>query len=270
MVGQTFVRCAQVDPPAPRSVQVGALHVHIEGRELTVTAPSAMRIAAFTGPVGGALADEDLAHLRGSGAQLALYLGGLGDTEETARKNVARLAALRLPTLFIAGGDDRLPVLTAAFDGLDEATRDYVLHVSGIRTMRIDGLRLAVVAGAALGRYARDATACGFLEEDLTSVRDALGGDDAWLLSWHAPAGRGATTGFGLPEVGSPELAAAFRIRGAVSAFPEVSAGRPMSAAHALVVPRLARTGTIRGDGSRLGAGLSLLAVTPDGLVPAP
>jgi hypothetical protein len=271
VVGQTFARCSQFAPPTARSVQLGALRMQIDGRALTITAPSATRVAAFTGPVGATFAEEDLAHLGGSGAQLALYLGGLGDTEDVARINLTRVAALRLPTLFIAGGDDRVPVLTAAFESLDDTARDYVVHASGVRVLLINGVRFAVVAGAALGRYARDPTACGFTEEDLTEVRAALGGDEPpWLLSWHAPAGRGATAGVGLPEVGSPELAAAFVVRGAVSAFPEVLAGRPMSAAHALVVPRLSRTGIIQGDGSRLGAAVALLSLTPNGLVQTP
>lgn len=272
VAGQTFVRCGQFDPPPPRAEKVGALTMRVTDRLLEIGAPPDLRVAAFSGPVGSALAEEDLAQLAGSGAQLALYLGGLGDSDAIALQNLTRLAALRLPTLFVAGGADRASIVRGAFEALDEPARAYVLHASGLREVRIGAQRFVVVAGAALGRYARDDQACGFSEDDLTQIGQALragGPERPWLLSWHAPAGRGVATGDGGIDVGSPELAAAFEVAGAISAFPEVAAARPSRDGHACVVRRLARTGTLRGDGSRLGAGLTLLTLS-DGLVRAP
>ena len=273
MAGQSFVRCGQLDPPQAREATVAGLTLRVDGRVLTILTPGAIRIAAFAGPVGSTFTDADIARLKGSRAQLALFMGGLGDTEALARANLAQLATVRLPTLFIAGGDDRASVIEAAFDALDPSARDYMIHASGLRELRIGTLRFAVVAGAALGRYARDGQACGFTAEDLTEIAQAVaagGADRPWLLSWHAPSGRGVSSSFGSTEVGSPVLAAALDVAGSVSAFPEVEAGRPMSSQAAIVVPRLSPTGTLRVDGSRVGAGLTVLALRPEGLVQVP
>ena len=54
--------------------------------------------------------------------------GGLGDTLETASAIVTALAALRVPTLFIPGGADRLELVDAAFEELDGQAAEFMLH----------------------------------------------------------------------------------------------------------------------------------------------
>ena len=54
-----FVRCAEHAPPEERRFKIGALELQIEGRTMTVRGPSALRVAAFTGPVGAAFSRAD-------------------------------------------------------------------------------------------------------------------------------------------------------------------------------------------------------------------
>ena len=56
-----------------------------------------------------------------------IYLGGLGDTLETASANLTALSALRVPTLFIPGGADRLELVDEAFGKLDEQAGEFML-----------------------------------------------------------------------------------------------------------------------------------------------
>jgi hypothetical protein len=276
-----FTRCAQVDPPEERSLKVGALELEIRERLLTVRGPAELRIAAFAGPVGAPFSRTDLAQLAAARAALFLFLGGLGDTHETASANLAALASLHVPTLFVAGGADRLPVVEAAFEELDAPAAQTLIHASGLREVRLGRERFALVPGAALGRYALDDEGCGFEQDDLDNVEGAI--SDAkekgrvWLLAWNAPAGWGITRGYGDTEVGSTELAKlaqALGAQGGLFAYPEAqvfSAGK--ASPHgglALVVPRLARTGAQRADGGRIPRALVTLSIGEAGLVPAP
>jgi hypothetical protein len=275
--GLRFVRCAQVDAPSARSVRVGSLQLTVDQRALSIEGARELRIAAFTGPVGAALDAHDLEQLRGARPGLIFYLGGLGDSEQTARQNLASLAALHVPTLFIAGGADRLPVVEAAFAALGEGERDYLLHASGLREVQIGLDRFVIVAGAALGRYALDEQSCGADGADFEQIKSAASrratAGRTWFLSWQAPAGYGVSEGFGGSELGSPRVQALGRALGVVGglfAYPEGQAGKPRLPSLALVVPRLARVGSQRADGSRLHGQVASLVLTGEGLLPSP
>lgn len=273
--GQRYLRCGQADAPAARQQRVGRLTVELKERSLAISAALPLRVAAFSGPVGTALDSADLALLRAARPELVFYLGGLGDDVAVAQKNLSSLAALRVPTLFVAGGEDRWPVVEAAFAALSDSEREVVFSASGLRELRIGRDRFVVAAGAPFGRYARDDESCGFQAADLEDIQAAAAkGEPAlrtWLLSWHAPAGFGVSDGLASTELGSPDLQAlalAVGAKGGLFAFPESQAGRaratePLS----LVVPRLGRLGSQRADGSRLPAQVAQLILTADGLL---
>jgi hypothetical protein len=242
--GLRFVRCAQIEPLA-RSYQVRGLELRVEERTLRVRAATPLQIAAFTGPVGRAFTDSDLAQL-GEG-ELALWLGGLGDTEALARDNLARLAARKVPTLFVAGGADRWPVIQAAFAALPEDAP--IVQGSGLRVLELGKLRLGVVAGAEGGRYAIDEQGCGLTPEDRELLRTEAGPVDG-LLSWQLP-----------PLPSSPD-----RTPVGLFAFPESQPPR----AQLWGVPRLGAPGTLRGDGARLKSQVRHFLVGADGLQPRP
>jgi hypothetical protein len=276
----TFARCAQAAPPKERRVRSGQLELEVRERVLNVRSAAGLRVAAFTGPVGGTLSRGDFALLAEARPGFILFLGGLGDDVASASANLAGLAALRVPMLFVAGGSDRLPVIEEAFGSLADDAAELLLHGSGLREVRFGNERFAVISGSPLGRYALDDTACGFGLDDLNDVREAL--DDAKakkqrisLLSWGAPSGWGLSHAAGV-DVGSPELFAlgqALSAQGGVFAYPEVRAGEAVRGAArkgvSAVVPRLGRVGSTRGDGGRLPSSLMLLVLTVDGLVPA-
>jgi hypothetical protein len=275
-----FTRCAERDPPAERKLKLGQVELAIEGRAVAFKGPEEIRVAAFTGPVGAAFSRADLASLAASRAQVFLFLGGLGDSPETASANLVALAALRVPTFFVPGGADRLDVVDSAFEQLDEETAGFIVHGSGVRELRINKERFAVLPGAAQGRYAVDDESCGFEQADLDALEDAL--DDGpsgrtWLLAWNAPAGWGVSAGAGGEDVGSRELsklAESIAAHGGLFAYPEVQVltrGRePKHGGLALVVPRLSRTGSQRADGGRIPRAVASLMVTAQGLLTAP
>ena len=266
--GQAFVRCAQLEPPASGRWRAGELTLAVTGRSLAIEAHGDLRIVAFTGPVAGPLAVAHVAWLRKAHPQLVLVLGGLGETAEIASQSLTRLADLRVPTLFIAGGDDRAQVVEDAFARLDDAQRAHVVHASGLRSVRVGVQHFVIVPGAPLGRYALDAEACGFVEDDLVEVRAAAaeqGMTRPWLLSWHAPAGVGATAR-DRSELGSPELGRLGRelgSPGAVFAQPEGSPALAASPQRGTLVRRLGATGSLGADGSLLAPGYTSLTLTP-------
>jgi hypothetical protein len=270
-----FTRCAQIEAPAEGSYTLDKdLKVEVRDRVARVSSDHELKIAAFTGPVEGPLSRADVAALAAAQASVILYLGGLGDSVEAATASLQALAPLSRPVLFIAGGADRLPVVEAAFDELGDVPKSHLLNASGLRLLEIGAERFAIVAGAPLGRYALDEDACGFTQEDLDDVRDAVPDRKGrtWLLSWAAPAGFGVTRGHGGREAGSPELAAlakAIGARGGLFAYPEVQAGTPARAGgdgFALVVPRLGRTGSLREGRGFVARGLSLVSVSSSGI----
>ena len=275
--GQRFVRCSQADAPRERSVRVGQLALTIKDRTLRIEGAQSLRVVAFTGPVGSALEPADLSQIRAAQPSLVLYLGGLGDSLKTARQNLASLAALRVPTLFVAGGADRMPVLEAAFDALAEGERDSVLNATGLREVRFGTERLVLVPGAPLGRYALDEQSCGLTREDFqllaADAKQAPVATRSWLLSFQAPVGFGVSAGFGGSELGSPEvqtLAHAVGAEGGLFAYPEGQAGAARAAKLALVLPRLSRVGSLRSDGSRLAGQVALVFWSGEGLVASP
>jgi hypothetical protein len=275
-----FTRCAQVAPPKERNVRTAQLELSVQERVLTIKAPAGLRVAAFTGPVGAPLSRGDVALLAAHKPGLIFLIGGIGDDVGAASANLAALSALHVPTVFIAGGADRLPVIEEAFDSLDADTSELMLHGSGLREVRLGKERLAVVSGSPLGRYAVDADGCGFALADLDEVREALstGSKSArsWLLSWAAPSGFGLSSAAGV-DVGSPELfalAQALSAQGGLFAYPETQVGLsvrdPKRTGEALVVPRLGRTGSSRADGGRLASSVRMLVLTQEGLASAP
>lgn len=275
----TFARCAQLAPPAERRVRTAQLELEVRERVLSVRGADGLRVAAFTGPVGGTFSRADLEQLAAAKPALLLFLGGLGDDVAAASANLASLSALRVPTLFVAGGSDRVSVMDEAFAGLPADAAEILVQGSGLRELRLGSERFAVVAGSPLGRYAVDEQACGFTADDLTDVREAIeeGGarSRVSLLAWGAPSGWGLSHASGA-DVGSPELfalAQAIAAQGGVFAYPELRAGDVVRDKRrkgvAVVVPRLGRLGSTRADGGRLPSSLMLLVLTREGLVPA-
>jgi hypothetical protein len=253
--GLKFSRCAQNEPTA-RSYRAGGIELSVEDRVLQVRAPSPLRIAAFTGPVGRAFTSEDLAQL--AEGELAIWLGGLGDTEALARENLTRLAARRVPTLFLAGGADRAVIVDKAFEALPEDVA--IVQGSGLRQLRVGDQRFVIAAGAPRGRYALDEQGCGLTPEDVASIQTEAGpGGRTYLLSWHAPDAS--------PELSS--LARAVAATGGLSAFPEAAGPEP-AIAQAWTVPRLGAPGTQRGDGARLKSRVGHFLLGTDGLQPRP
>jgi hypothetical protein len=272
-----FTRCLQADAPSARTLSTPQLTLELRERVAELKPKGELRIAAFTGPVGAALSRTDLAELTQAAPSLVLYLGGLGDTSEVAAANLASLATLHVPVLFLAGGADRLALVESAFDDLEGDARERLIHASALRELRVGKDRFALVAGAPDGRYALDDEACGFMQDDLDDVQEALSDGSfkgrTWLLAWAAPEGFGLTRGYAGAETGSAalaELARALDANGGLFAYPEVLAGLPgrgpKGGALALVVPRLGRTGALRADGGRLPRALSVLVLDTAGL----
>lgn len=274
--GQKFVRCAQAAPPKERRVELAGLTLTAEERTLRVEARGPLTIVAFTGPVEEPFSASDLALLAQSRASLALYLGGLGSTPELARANLTKLAALNIPTLFVAGGSDRLSVVEEAFGALDERSAELLSHVSGIRELRFGADRFVIVPGAPFGRYAVDDQACGFTLSDLEDIQKAASASTAtrtWLLAWHAPAGFDVSEGFAGVESGSADLrglALALHARGGIFAYPEGPVSKSEVTTRAWIAPRLGSTGSLRADGSRLPASVVRLSLGPEGLSQLP
>jgi hypothetical protein len=274
-----FVRCAQSAAPSERRVASAEVELELHERVLSVRARAGLRVAAFTGPVGGTLSRADLALLANVKPGLVLYLGGLGDDVEAASANLSALAALHVPILFIAGGQDRLETVDAAFAALSSEAGQLLVQGSALRELRLGSERFAIVPGSPLGRYAVDEQACGFTVDDLNDVRDALADNTSrakrtWLLAWGAPSGWGVSNALG-HDVGSPELfalAQALHADAGLFAYPETQAGQRVDdkkrKGPALVVPRLGRAGATRADGGRVPSSVLLLVLTAEGLIP--
>jgi hypothetical protein len=272
-----FTRCAQASAPGERELRGEQLVLTIRERVASVDAQPGLRIAAFTGPVGQSFTQADISLLAGVRAGLLLFLGGLGDDAAAASANLLALSSLHVPTLFVAGGADRLPVVEEAFAALSEEAGKLLVQASALRELRIGRDRFAIIAGSPLGRYAIDAQACGFSADDLDDMRDALSGDSVrgarrWLLSWAAPSGWGVSNAAGV-DVGSPELfalAQALGARGGVFAYPETQAGLVLQDERrgglAATVPRLGRSGSTRGDGGRVPSSVALFSIGEQGL----
>lgn len=225
-----YTRCSNTEPPEVEASFDG-LSLRSDGRTLHIEASGNLRTASFTGPVGTALTDAHLAPLKAQKPGLVFWLGGLGDDLPSAQASLQAAAGVGVPVLFVAGGADRLPLVTEAFEGLKGQAAQRVLHISGLRTVRRGQDTLGVMSGADRGRYAIDEDACGFGPSDVAELSDALEDeptDRAWLLSWTAPSGWGLSLGMGGQEGGSPDLHALGANRslyGGLFAYPEGQAG---------------------------------------------
>jgi hypothetical protein len=249
--GVKFARCAQTKPAA-RSYAVGALQLTVTERVLDVRGPSPLRVGAFTGPVGRAFTNDDMAQLDDD---LAIWLGGLGDTAELASANLTRVAARRIPTVFIAGGADRLEIMEKAFEALPDDVP--IVQGSGLRALRVGERHFLIAAGAPNGRYAIDEQGCGLTRGDLDSIEQAASGlHHPELLSWHAPNGESGGLGAIWRAIGEPH---------GLSAFPEAR-----GPSDAWTVPRLGAPGTQRGDGARLKSRVGHFMLGADGLQARP
>ena len=86
-----------------------------------------------------------------------MYLGGLGDTLETASSNLDRFGrTARADPVYRRVAPIGWQLVDAAFAELDGQATEFVIHGSGLRELRIGKERFAVLPGAAMGRYARD------------------------------------------------------------------------------------------------------------------
>lgn len=198
VAGKTpYRRCLAAAAPGPRRWSVGALQLAIDGRTLSLGGlPPEVRLVAFSGPgPGPALTAHAVTALGAMKPQVALLVGGVGDSLQSATATVQALAKAPFLTLVLAGGRDEPGVLEAALSAVD-AARDRVLPISALRRVVLGGEVLVPVAGAPDGHYARTDAACGFGLADLQAAAGELGhpvaGERRWLLSWHAPGRGGA------------------------------------------------------------------------------
>jgi hypothetical protein len=283
-----YVRCLAGDPPIAGDHKVGRLTLRVEKRELKIDGlPSAIRIAAFSGPASGAAPSvAAVAAVQAANPDLVLLLGDVGDDPATAATTLTALAKLPVPVLVLAGGRDT-PARIA--EGMSHAPAGGVIvDVTALRSIRLGHETLVPVAGARDGVYALAANACGYAESDLAEVAASqAAGDRArrWLLAWEAPASAGrfgvARTEAGA-DLGSVPLATLGKRVGAaggIFAWPHVQALRASasggehrpspgvpSADLQVVVPRLSGAAIERSDGSRVAPGFALLELGADGL----
>ncbi len=239
--------------------------------------PDTFPVAVARGPAPfNPSLDAAIDEIRQSHAKLTFVLGSLGDDRSTAIANVSALARLSMPVLVLAGGRDHPGDLQAAFEALEEPARRRVIHVSGLRQIRIGNeLSLVPVPGAVLGRYARDEEACGIGPDDFDGISADLDETEGrrLLLSYAAPLGSAASIALEGGEAGSSSLASfAQRIgaSGGLVAWPEAHAGQVMGEApHAYAVaPALAGPSLVRADGSRAPSHALLFSIGPRGVAP--
>jgi hypothetical protein len=274
-----YARCAIAEPPHARQFRTSSFEIRLAGRELVIAgAPEPIRLAAFRGaaphrdPITPALRA-----VQTTGAHLALVLGGLGDDADGVLASVRALAELSIPVLIVAGGRDHPDHLAFALRALAEEAETAaarIIDASALRRIRIGSVVWIPVPGAPGGRYSRSADTCGFGQDDLDAIADALGAPNSerrMLLSWSAPAGLAVARGIEGVDAGSPLLAAFARRIGAsggLHAFPEAAAGR-IRDGHA-IVPPIAGPALPRADGSLAASGLLLLELDRDGIRPVP
>jgi hypothetical protein len=249
------VRCVASEPPSAREGRIGGVQFRLQASELTLQKSAGnLRLAVFAGAGFQALSNDVLHPLTGSGADVFVLLGGLGDSEALARSTVKALSGLHRLVLVVLGGRDSYAL---SRDALDEvADPAVILDVSALRTIRIAGVVLLPWAGAELGRYALDETRCGFGAEDLDAAASELkaaAGERRWLLSWQAPD---ATDG---PLSRFARLVSA---QGAISAWPEADG----ESSNPIRVPRLSAPRSERADGTLMASGFALLEIGADGL----
>lgn len=285
-----YVRCLAADPPERETLAVGPLRLAFEKQALRITGlRQSVRVAAFGGPaLGPSPTTSVLRGLAEAKADLFLLLGGLGDDARTATATVKALASLAAPTLVVAGGRDTRERMRGALAAQPRRAPKLV-DITTLDAVHLGRDTLVPIAGASDGRYALEASACGYGLRDLKARASALGdappGERRWLVAWEAPGEGGvlsvARTHAGI-DAGSADLAELARRVGAgggVFAWPEVqllrpSAGSgtrrvPLGVAAAdlrIVVPRLAGPAQERSDGTRVLPGFALLRLDAAGL----
>ncbi len=256
-----FVRCLEMDPPAARAWTVGALHLAIEGRTLTVgAAPDAPDVAVVGGPAPGpADLDAALAPVHADPPTIVVVLGDLGDAREEIDAALVAFAGLGVPVLALPGGRDDASRWSDAFGALDDDARERVIDVAGIERVVVGASELLPVAGAPEGRYARTDEACGYRAADLVARAETLGHRPSHVtravLAWASPAG-GIAPGLEGADAGDPALARFVESVGATSgvfAWPREAAGRPLDTddARFFIVRRIAGPAAVRADGTR-------------------
>jgi hypothetical protein len=214
--------------------------------------------------------------LRDANPDVLLLLGGLGEGVSLASATLKAFASLSIPTLIVLGGRDTWSAHEKALAELPADAR--IIDATVLRAIRIGNHTLVPVPGAEKGRYALQATACGFDQPDLDEAAKELGpvaaSESRWLLTWEAPAQIGPAHGPRTPSggmLGSPLLtrfASQVGAKGALYAWPadevesEVTAG-PLGVARA---PRLYGPRVETSSGSRLPNDLRVIEVGPDGL----
>ncbi len=261
------VRCLAV-PVGARAWSVGSLRLQIdEERRLTIEgAPSAARVAAFSGPVDRASVQA----LRRERVQLALVLGELGGSRAELDASLAALAELGAPALVVAGGADRHELLRAAFAALEGDARDRVVDASGLRAVRMGATELVLLAGAPDGRYADSDGSCGFGEADVAALAEALGapaeGVRRTLASWAGPERAVGLAGVPAGSSLVSRLVERAGARGVVYAWPREQAGDAQPDPLRVVVRPLSGQAVVRGDGARMRPGATVLMLGRDGL----
>ncbi len=263
-----YVRCAMREP-APVELTLGALHLHAEGRTLTIEGASTPpRIAAFR---GAALADEPLEPtldaIEAGQPALQVVLGSLGDDAVHVQSLLAALSTLSTPTLVVLGGRDHPADLDEALAALPAEARGRVIDASAYRRLLVGGVELIPVAGAPEGRYARDDEACGLGASDAAALASEVGSGEGaaprFLLSFAAPAPLAGIDGGEAGSESVATLARAVGARGALYAWPDAA-----GPATARLVPPLAGPAALLADGARLPSGAQVVTLSETGLTP--
>jgi hypothetical protein len=266
-----------VDPPAPFETEADGVRLRLRDRELTIEGlPETFPVAIARGPAPFAVSlDSTIEEIGQSGAKLTFVLGSLGDDEAATIASVSALSRLPMPVLVLAGGRDHPGDLQAAFEAQGEPARHRVIHVSGLRRIRIgNSLSLVPVPGAVDGRYARDEEACGIGIDDFEEIASELGeaGEERrLLLAYAAPLGSAVSIALEGAEAGSSSLASFAQSIGATGGFvawPEAHAGQVLGEApnSYAVAPALAGPSLVRADGSRVPSHALLLSIGPRGI----
>ncbi|MCG8554336.1 MAG: hypothetical protein MJD61_03475 [Proteobacteria bacterium] len=286
-----FVRCLAQAAGSARRWSLGSLHFTLRDRVLRIEGvPVPSRLAVYSGPAFGDRGlEQGLRAVRSARPDLALQVGGPGDTPELAERVLALAAQGEFPTLVLAGARDRWDGFARAARTLGPQARARLVDISSLRAIRLGRHTLVPVAGAVAGRYALHDEACGASARDLAAITARLGFPEPkerrWLLAWQAPSGAGrfavAATERGL-NAGSSALAslsAAIGARGGLFAWPHHQVGRPAAGAGEqrpdpgqaasdlrVVVPRIAGASMVRDDGTRLAPGFLVLRLDSEGL----
>lgn len=273
-----YVRCVAGPAPDERTLQSGPWKFEIKERVLQVAGPSRpLRIAALSAPgFTGAPGSDALARVRAVEADLLVLLGGLGEGTAAATATVQALASLSIPSLIVLGGRDTWAAHEKAFEALPPAAR--IIDGTVLRAIRIGSNTFVPLPGAELGRYAVQAAACGFDQDDLESAAHELGaaqaGETRWLLSWQAPAalagapGPKSVTGIALGSAMIGRFAEKVGARGGLYAWPgdESSAAPAQGRLGLTAVPRLFGPRRETSNGALVPNSLLVLEVGADGV----